>query len=157
MRTHRIAFDGAMLARGFWVYVWRVCHDGDVLLYVGRTGDSSSRFAASPFARLGQHLDVRPKAAANMLLRHLRKSGLDPFLCSYSLFAVGPLFPEQPDLLSHRKYRDVVAPIESSVARQLRADGYTVLGSHPPPKATDDALYQQVLGEVRAALETPAR
>ena len=58
----QVRFEGALLERGFWLYVWRVRQESREVLYVGRTGDSSSRFAASPFSRLSQHLDIRPKA-----------------------------------------------------------------------------------------------
>ncbi|MGA8005125.1 MAG: hypothetical protein WCA17_03415, partial [Burkholderiales bacterium] len=78
MKAHQLSFGGAVLERGFWLYVWRVTNGTKRFLYVGRTGDSSSQFAASPFARIGQHLDLRPKASANMLHRHIRSRGLDP-------------------------------------------------------------------------------
>ena len=44
------------LERGFWLYVWVIDGAGDTLHYVGRTGDSSSSNAQSPFNRMGQHL-----------------------------------------------------------------------------------------------------
>lgn len=106
MRVHRVKFSGAILERGFWLYAWRITAGDEEVFYVGRTGDSSSKFAASPFARLGQHLDVRPKAPANMLLRQIRKAGLDPLKCNYELVAFGPLFLEQATLEAHREYRD---------------------------------------------------
>ena len=124
------------------------------MLYVGRTGDSSSRFAASPFSRLGQHLDVRTKASANMLLRYLRKAGFDPLRCSYSLVATGPLYPEQSTLIAHRKIRDLVAPIEAAIAAQLLADGHEVLGKHPKKTAVHGEMYAQVLKSSRAALKS---
>ena len=157
MEAHRVQFKGALLQRGFWVYVWRVRHRGGELLYVGRTGDSSSQFAASPFARLGQHLDIRSTASANMLLRHLWKRRLNPLSCTYSLVAVGPLFPEQRNLRTHRPFRDRVAAIEAALARQLRADGYKVVGTHPSSQETDGALYRTVLRRVRTALKSRAR
>ena len=83
----QVRFEGALLERGFWLYVWRVRQESREVLYVGRTGDSSSRFAASPFSRLSQHLDIRPKASANMLFRNLIRRGFDPLGCSHSLFA----------------------------------------------------------------------
>ena len=51
------SFSGSLLQRGFWLYVWQVTTaDGREVLYVGRTGDSSSPHAQSPFNRLSQHL-----------------------------------------------------------------------------------------------------
>lgn len=41
--TFTVTLDGAMLRRGFWLYVWEITTpNGDKVLYVGRTGDSSS-------------------------------------------------------------------------------------------------------------------
>lgn len=55
--TQVVEFDGAFLQRGFWLYVWRVIAPNSTeVLYVGRTGDSSSPNAQSPFNRMGQHL-----------------------------------------------------------------------------------------------------
>jgi hypothetical protein len=157
MFIHEVGFKGALLERGFWLYVWRVRQDSREALYVGRTGDSSSRFAASPFSRLSRHLDLRPKASANMLLRNVRKAGFDPLQCSYSLLAFGPLYKEQLDLESHRKYRDQIAPLESALAAQLGKDGYVVLGKHPKAKVVKSDIYPQVLEAFRAALKSPAR
>ena len=158
MTTQQLRFKGALLERGFWVYVWRVKHKGQKLLYVGRTGDSSSRFAASPFSRLGRHLDLRPNATANMLVRHLREHYLNPRLCSYFLVAVGPFFPEQKNLQDHRRIRDRVALIEANLAQQLKADDYKVVGSHsvinhPLPRG-DVLRYRRALRSIRAALNS---
>jgi hypothetical protein len=123
MRLHKLKFSGAILDRDFWLYAWRVeCHE-KVFYYVGRTGDSSSQYAASPFSRLGQHLDVRPNATAYMLLRLVRRFGLNPLYYSFELLAFGPIFSEQPTLELHRKYRDRIAPLESALAEFLRSKG----------------------------------
>ena len=45
-----------MLERGFWLYVWRIASPIGEVLYVGRTGDSSSLNASPPFMRMAQHL-----------------------------------------------------------------------------------------------------
>jgi len=157
MRIHEVRFEGSLLERGFWLYVWRVKQESREVLYVGRTGDSSSQFAGSPFSRLGQHLDLRSKATANMLFRNLKQGGFDPVRCSYSLFAVGPLYPEQETLSSHRKVRDLVAPLESALAWQLQADGYRVLGSHGKAVVAKSDMYEEVLRSFRAALKSEAR
>jgi hypothetical protein len=40
--TETLLFSGALLQRGFWLYVWQTEEaDGKISLYVGRTGDSS--------------------------------------------------------------------------------------------------------------------
>lgn len=144
MKISRVKFNGAILARGFWLYAWRITCGAREFFYVGRTGDSSSRFAASPFSRLGQHLDVRPKAAANMLLRHVRSQGLDPVACEYELVAFGPIFPEQEELLSHRAHRDRIGPLEAELAKLLVARGFHVVGIHGKTGTAEPRLMQQV-------------
>ena len=149
MKVHHISFSGAILERGFWLYVWRIQSGARVFFYVGRTGDSSSRFAASPFSRLSQHLDVRQNATANMLLRHVRKMGLDPLACKFDLIALGPLFPEQPTLELHREFRDLIAPVEAELATYLRSKGLEVVGNH----TTDTVADSQLLAKVKSAFD----
>jgi hypothetical protein len=153
MKLHCLEFHGGLLERGFWLYVWRVRHNSDCVLYVGRTGDSSSRFASSPFSRLGQHLDVRVNATANMLLRNIRAIGFDPQQCSFELFSYGPLFPEQPDLLLHRRHRDIVGPLETALAEHLKGSGHRVLGKHPKVRSFDGALFDEVRTHIDGALK----
>ena len=69
--TPTLTLPGAMIERGFWVYVWRIASPVGELLYVGRTGDSSSPKAATPFARMGQHLGTNERQ--NMVRRHLEQ------------------------------------------------------------------------------------
>lgn len=144
MKVHRISFDGGLLERGFWLYAWLLQSGSDKAVYVGRTGDSSSRFAASPFSRLGQHLDVRPSATANMLLRQVHKLGWDPLNCRYELVAFGPIYPEQPDLTAHRSKRDIIAPLETELAMLFKADGFNVVGSHGKQRPADEKMLTQV-------------
>jgi len=152
MKLHEISFSGALLERGFWLYVWRVKNNGQTVLYVGRTGDSSSQYASSPFSRLGQHLDVRPTANANTLLRNIGAAGLDPATSAYELLAIGPLFPEQPTMEAHRMHRDIVAPLESALASHLRNAGHTVIGKHPKSRPYDAALFQRVIAFLQGKL-----
>lgn len=152
MKLHQLTFDGGILERGFWLYVWRIQHQQEKVLYVGRTGDSSSRYASSPFSRLGQHLDIRPTATANTLLRNLQAAGFTPEKCNFEMLAVGPLFPEQPDITSHRQHRDIVAPLEAKLAAHLRAQGHTVLGTHPKAKPFDQQVFAQVLSFLEGKL-----
>ena len=148
MKTHELKFSGALIERGFWLYVWRVSHKNERVLYVGRTGDSSSKYAASPFNRLGQHLDIRPNATANTLLRNIRARGFDPLVCEYHLISIGPLYPEQNNIEEHRKYRDLISPLESALAQYLKDNGHEVVGSHPKPKTKDDALFKKILSMI---------
>ncbi len=49
--TQVVQFDGAFLRRGFWLYVWEVTvPNGATIVYVGRTGDSSSPNAQGDWA-----------------------------------------------------------------------------------------------------------
>jgi len=99
-------------------------------LYVGRTGDSSSANAGSPFNRIGNHLDFRPNAKGNALTRNLRQIDIDPSQCMFEMIAIGPVFPEVPDFASHRPLRDQVAALEKGLAEVLRLRGYSVIGKH---------------------------
>lgn len=52
-RVHELTFTGSFLRRGFWLYAWVIiAADHQVYVYVGRTGDSSSLNAQSPFSRM---------------------------------------------------------------------------------------------------------
>jgi hypothetical protein len=88
--THEVVFDGGLLERGFWLYIWEITTpEGAHLYYVGRTGDSSSIKAQSPFNRLGQHLGFRKQN--NALRRRLAEKGIDPEGCSFRLVSLtGP-------------------------------------------------------------------
>ena len=152
VKVHHISFGGAVLERGFWLYIWLVTCDSREFLYVGRTGDSSSRFASSPFTRIGRHLDPKSHASANMLMRHIWKRGLDPHKCTYKLLAVGPIFPEQETLETHRKHRDVVAPLEAALADHLRKQGRDVCGRHSSRQPLDAKLFAQVLSKFRGLI-----
>jgi hypothetical protein len=67
LNSYSMSFDGNVLARGFWLYVWDIRGPSFRRLYVGRTGNSSSPNAQSPFKRIGQHLDPSPNAKGNAL------------------------------------------------------------------------------------------
>lgn len=147
-----IKFDGRILNRGFWLYVIDIHSADDRYLYVGRTGDSSSANATSPFVRIGQHLDLRPNAKGNALLRNLRSVGLDPCLCTMEMIAVGPIFPEERDFSAHRLVRDRVAALECGLAHALRESGYKVLGQHTTSCEPDRKLLAEALSLINARL-----
>ena len=127
---YRLSFDGHILRRGFWLYVWRITSGRRTVLYVGRTGDSSSDFASSPFVRIGRHLDLRPNAKSNSLARRLGEESLNPTECGFEFVAFGPLFPEQQSPEQHRRFRDRTGALEASLANELRARGYEVIRIH---------------------------
>lgn len=131
-----------MLRRGFWLYVWRVVGpDGGELLYVGRTGDSSSPNAAPAFTRMSQHLSFQK--ASNALRRHLTNAGIEPEACRrFDMIAHGPVEEEvsKPDgfrhddaiqrkalMQRHRPLRDRASAMEKRLCDDLVSAGYTVL------------------------------
>ena len=148
MKSYEVNFSGTLLERGFWLYVWKISADSKTVWYVGRTGDSSSPNAASPFGRLSQHLDLRKSATANMLAKNLIIEGMDPALCEYKLLALGPLFSEQDDFEAHKPYRDIVGRLEAELAYNLNVRGLKVLGKHPKRGDFDLVLFEDVLKRV---------
>lgn len=145
LRSYKFGFDGQLLKRGFWLYVWRVRCNGKTFVYVGRTGDSSSFNAASPFSRVSSHLELRPGARANALVRDLRAAGIEPSECVYQFYGIGPIFPEAVDPSEHILIRDKIAPVEAALANELRKRGHRVLGNHACRRPLDPALLQSVL------------
>src|SRR3989344_243991 len=142
---YSMSFNGELLNRGFWLYVWDIHASDSRHLYVGRTGDQSSPNAASPFNRIGQHLDQRKKAKANSLTKQLRRIGLDPASCSFEMIAIGPIFPEQSDFEAHVPFRNRTAALETALAQHLKARGYDIIGNHPPAATPDADLWEQVV------------
>jgi len=143
-------FDGALLSRGFWIYAWKVTSPLGLHVYVGRTGDSSSPNASSPFNRIGQHLDSRKHAKGNSIGRLLRVLGVEASVCQFEMTAIGPLFPEEADRVSHRPVRDRVAGIERCVAELIRSRGYEVIGKHGTKSADGDPLMPRIVCIVEA-------
>jgi hypothetical protein len=148
LKSHSMSFDGQLLARGFWLYIWDMRGPSGRHLYVGRTGDSSSPHAQSPFKRIGQHLDPSPRAKGNALGRQLRGAGIDPLSCTFEMTAIGPIFRECDAMAEHQPARDRMAALERALADFLRQRGYDVLGTHPKPVPPDPALWAQVQGTV---------
>jgi hypothetical protein len=144
----QLTFSGSLLKRGFWIYLWRVHIGKRILIYVGRTGDSSSRYASSPFNRLGMHLDLRQTAKGNSLVRLLKESGINPMSCTFEMFAIGPLFKEQHSFAAHKPYRNRVALLEAELASYLKDNGYFVLGKHPKPGKYDKRVFSKIRKEV---------
>ena len=157
---NKLTFDGPMNERGFWLYVWKIHHPekGD-LLYVGRTGDSSSPNAASPIKRMGQHLD--PKSKGNMLHRKLKKRCIEPVSCpNFELVSYGPLFAEvefdgdEPKdkvaarkalMEKHKTPRDIVGALEKALADTLQSVGYEVMNQVNGKSDTKSRLWHEVL------------
>lgn len=143
--THELRFDGQLLQRGFWLYVWEVTPPtGKPMHYVGRTGDASSPNAQSPFARMSQHLGF---AKTSMMLRkHLDARGVNPPSCSFRLIAHGPILPEAECKTweVHRERRDVLAAMERVLCEELKAAGYDVLNTVSSRKVLNAEVYATV-------------
>jgi hypothetical protein len=126
-----LEFQGGLLKRGFWLYVLEVLpRDGwSLVYYVGRTGDSSSVNAQSPFARMGQHVGTAQNS--NMLRKHLKlEVGLEPGDCTrFRLVAHGPLAREARNPANHLPRRNMVAALERALAEDMDRAGYKVMNS----------------------------
>lgn len=148
VQLYQMSFDGEILERGFWLYLWRITSKKKIVFYVGRTGDSSSPHASSPFNRIGQHLDFRPNAKGNSLAKRLKEAGIDPKSSQFSMLALGPLFPEQSDFEEHKPFRDQMATFEHEVAKYLRSKGLIVLGVHHQGIAVNPKLLAEIIDRV---------
>lgn len=140
--THTLAFRGRLLARGFWLYVWEIETPEGTLHYVGRTGDSSSRNAQSPFHRMAQHLGSNLRS--NRLRQRLATLNVEPAECAFRLVAHGPLLAEGTTDDEHRERRDVVAALEKALADAMTGSGYRVINSVACQKPLDPALFESV-------------
>lgn len=151
MNLFELQFDGGLLRRGFWVYLWRIqTQDQRTMYYVGRTGDSSSANASSPFHRMSSHFGTNRKA--NALLRNLEAAGVDIFNSQFRLLALGPVYQEQSDFEAHKPLRDRTATIEAIVAERLRNNGFEVLGTHPGTRVTEEDVQEAADRLAAAAL-----
>ena len=142
--TYTLQFDGRMTQRGFWLYVWRITTpDNGELLYVGRTGDSSSPNASSPFNRMGQHLGTNKNA--NAIRRLLEQRCVKPEACTaFKMVAYGPLFPEVKDMGEHKPVRDKVAALEAALAHALQSGEYEVLHTVNSRQQVEQILWEKV-------------
>ena len=131
---HQVNFDGALLTRGFWLYVWEInTRDGRTLHYVGKTGDKASGVSQSPFDRLSKHLGHNENN--NALRRYLTRAGIDPTSCRLRFVAYGPLFP-RTSTAKHAELCDIMSGLEKGLADALKEAGYDVLnpvGCRKPP------------------------
>jgi hypothetical protein len=125
--TQELIFNGQLLRRGFWLYVWEITDANGQFYYVGRTGDSSSLNAQSPFARMGQHLGF--KAESNALRRQLVAKSVTPEECTFRLVAHGPIMAEGATKMEHCLRRDQIAAMEKALACAMVEAGYQVLNS----------------------------
>ncbi len=144
MKLIKVILPGVILKSGFWLYVWIVrTPSGRKVLYVGRTGDSSSSNAAPPYRRLGQHLGM--VKASNALRTHISNRMIAPESCKdFQFTAYGPLFKKQMNMKAHMPVRDKVAALEKALADSLRESGYDVLNHVNCRKKLDLRLWGTV-------------
>jgi hypothetical protein len=140
--THSVNFSGELLHRGFWLYVWEISTSNETLYYVGRTGDSSSPNAQSPFNRMSQHLGFNERC--NVLRRRLTTRGIDPETCTFRLVAHGPILNEAAGSEDHKRPRDITAALEKALAVALSHAGYTVINKVHWRTPLDDKLFANV-------------
>ena len=134
-----------MLRRGFWLYVWEITTpSGDKVLYVGRTGDSSSPNAQSLFNRMGQNLGTL--STSSMVRNNLEKRDVDPVEREFRMVGRGPVFdePATKTMDAHKPIRDQVAALEKRLAEDLEAAGYDVMNTVRSSAVLDEVLYEQV-------------
>ncbi|MCX6906685.1 MAG: hypothetical protein NTY01_01440 [Verrucomicrobia bacterium] len=141
----QLSIPGAILARGFWLYVWEVTTaDRAKWLYVGRTGDSSSPNAQSPFVRLSQHLAQNTKS--NALRHNLENNGVDADACRlFKLISYGPILPEESKMDRHTPARDRMAGLEMGLWDALSSAGYPMLNEVRSRKPLDKPLLREIL------------
>jgi hypothetical protein len=153
LAIHEVHFEGGILQRGFWLYVWEVSGERHApVYYVGRTGDSSSTNAQSPFNRMGQHLGFAKNS--NMLRGYLRQNGVVPEQRVFRLIAVGPIEKEAKgrSRREHARRRDVVAAMEKALADLLTSWGFNVMNSVKCRKPLDEARFAEVRAAFAGAL-----
>ena len=120
--------------------MWRIASPIGEVLYVGRTGDSSSLNASPPFMRMAQHLGNNRRA--NPVRRLLEERGTAPEKCaSFDFIAHGPLFSEAQDWPRHVERRNVVAALEKALAAGLVRVGYDVLNKVSDKHDLDAGLW----------------
>ena len=144
--TRSVTFGGDLLQRGFWLYVWEVTTpERDAFYYVGRTGDSSSLNAQSPYNRMGQHLGFNENT--NQVRRHLKRFDVTPEQCWFSFVAHGPIMAEEKTMELYRQSRDVAAGLEKALADAMEVSGYKVLNIIKCRKPVNEKMF----ADVRAA------
>lgn len=138
---HQIEFNGALLARGFWLYIWEITtRAGRKVHYVGRTGDKASGVCQSPFDRLSKHLGSNPNN--NALQRHLKNQKLRQEDCSFRFHSLGPFLTDSR--LSHGEKCDIVAALEKALADAMHAAGYAMLNKVKCRMLLDETLWRDV-------------
>lgn len=128
-----------MLKRGFWLYVWIITLTGDrTVHYVGRTANSSSPHAQSPFGRISGHLGSNQNSSA--LQRNLTKHAIEFNQCiRLEVVAHGPLHDEVNNMGAHTPLRDKMHALERDLCNAMKGAEYEVLNQVVCKTPTDEA------------------
>lgn len=137
-----LSFDGIMLSRGFWLYVWEITDkDGRMVHYVGKTGDKSSGASQSPFDRASKHLGRNENN--NALRRHLTSNRIDPEKCHFRLHAYNPIFDDSTTK-THGELCDIMSGLEKALADAMLKAGYDLLNTVNCRMPLDKHLFAEV-------------
>jgi hypothetical protein len=139
---HQLEIEGALLTRGFWLYIWEISvRDGHTLHYVGKTGDKPSGRSQSPFDRVSKHLGDNPNN--NALRRHLRTKEVDPENSRFRFHAYGPLFSNELTA-EHGVLCDNMSGLEKALASALRNAGYEVVNEVHSRHSADPDQFERI-------------
>jgi len=146
----QLAFEGVLLTRGFWLYIWEIKSGDDRnIYYVGKTGDKPSGSSQSPFDRLSKHLGQNKNN--NALRRYLDKNQVDPSRCHFRFHAYGPLFTEGS--LDHGKVCDMMSGLEKALADAMYGAGYEVMNKVHSRHPADPELFERVRSKFAAEFQ----
>jgi len=157
-KLHQIDFPPEIMARGFWLYAWKILGAGNNrFCYIGMTGDVTG-VAQSPFNRAAAHFGSNTNA--NAIRRHLLSHGFEPEKCdSFTYLVYGPVLqywhapppaPRHPDFDESRK---IVGALERQLWTAAKETGFTMLNEQPRFAADfDDLLWRGVRAAFAAHL-----
>ena len=154
-KTVTVTLDGAMLRRGFWLYVWEITTpDGKEVLYVGRTGTTHRPTPSHSSTGSGRTLGRWQTPA--WFGTTLRSGASIPLGVSSAWSATAPSSTRSPtkDFAAHKPIRDKVGAIEKKLAEDLVAVGYDVMNQVRWNTPLDPELYEPV--RAAFAAEFPA-
>lgn len=142
-RLSTLSFDGVMLSRGFWLYVWEVTSkDGRMVHYLGKTGVKHTRMIPSPY--IVASFQLGHSTNNNALRRHLERVGLDPGQCRFRFHAYGPIF-DAGTRKAHGEQCDIMAGLEAGLSDALLKAGYDLLNPLNRRIPVDEKLFERVL------------
>ena len=130
-QTYPIDIPVPIIQYGYFLYVWEVTTaEGNLILYVGRTGDDVYIVANPPIVRIGQHLGQGPGAA---LVNNLNNMGVNVREAAGLRIVIhGPIFPPaQGNRNDHDDRVIAMSALERALRDALEHNGYVIVGMHP--------------------------